>query len=125
MGIDRADACGRRRAVWHFSAFFRSYVGGRTSDALAVRRTGRDLECNELFNSDQGLQGNSAFLSDRNCCDLCDRLAAAVSWSAACGRPSDGSVGWLWNHAFVGCYFAVSIFSAEGFRCFFISAMGG
>ena len=83
------------------------------------------MERDELSDSDQGLQRDFAVLYGSDHHYIRGGMAALKDRSAARHCASGRSVRRLRHHAFVGCRFAVPIFSAGKLKRLFVPALGG
>ena len=77
------------------------------------RRIDRHLECDELSDSDQGLQRDSYFIYYSGSGIIVGRIPIDPDWDSTCRGVDDRSYDRLWNHAALGCDAVVPLFSAE------------
>lgn len=89
------------------------------------RRIDRHLECDELSDSDQGLQRDSYFIYYSGSGIIVGRIPIDPDWDSTCRGVDDRSYDRLWNHAALGCDAVVPLFSAERDQCIFLFTLGG
>lgn len=81
--------------------------------AWSFRRIDRHLECDELSDSDQGLQRDSYFIYYSGSGIIVGRILIDPDWDSTCRGVDDRSYDRLWNYAALGCDAVVPLFSAE------------
>ena len=82
------------------------------------------MECDELSDSDQGLQRDSYFIYYSGSGIIVGRIPIDPDWDSTCRGVDDRSYDRLWNHAALGCDAVVPLFSAERDQCIFLFHAG-
>lgn len=113
LGFNSDPACSRRNHVWDFSSVFRNQSDRTVFVPGVFRRIDRHLECDELSDSNQGLQRDSYFIYYSGSGIIVGRIPIDPDWDSTCRGVDDRSYDRLWNHAALGCDAVVPLFSAE------------
>lgn len=113
LGFNSDPACSRRNHVWDFSSVFRNQSDRSVFVPGVFRRIDCHLECDELSDSDQGLQRDSYFIYYSGSGIIVGRILIDPDWDSTCRGVDDRSYDRLWNYAALGCDAVVPLFSAE------------
>jgi len=108
-----------------FSSVFRNQSDRSVFVPGVFRRIDRHLECDELSDSDQGLQRDSYFIYYSGSGIIVGRIPIDPDWDSTCRGVDDRSYDRLWNYAALGCDAVVPLFSAERDQCIFLFTLGG